>query len=426
MLDARYVLENLEAVRANCAKRGMDVDLDPLPGLDAKRREAIGQLESVNQRRNQIAGAMKGKLPPEQRQPLIDEGRQLKEQAAALEAQAKAAREALNTLLAQVPNMTHPDVPEGRTDEDNVVVREVGKVPAFDFEPADHVTLGERLGLIDFETAAKVAGQKFYYLTGEAAQLQFALVQYVMGLLIDEGFLPVVTPDLARPEVLDAIGYNPRGPETQVYGVANADLCLVGTAEITLGGMFLGDTLPRDALPRKLAGYSHCFRTEAGAAGRVGRGLYRVHQFSKVEMFVVCVPEESDAMHAYLLACEERIFTGLGIPYRVVDVCTGDLGAPAYRKYDLEAWMPGRGDGGAWGEITSTSNCTDYQARRLNVRTTDADGKKCFAHMLNGTGVAVGRALIAILENNQQADGSIRVPDVLEAYVGKAVIGPRG
>jgi seryl-tRNA synthetase len=236
-----------------------------------------------------------------------------------------------------------------------------------------------------------------------------------------EGFTPIMTPDLARNDVLAGIGYIPRGPETQIYSIENSDLSLVATAEITLGGMLAGQIIDAEALPIKLCGISHCFRTEAGAHGRATRGLFRVHQFTKIEMFAFTLPEESEAMLDHLRGLECRLFDGLGIPYRVVDTATGDLGGPAYRKFDLEAWMPGRGE---FGEVTSTSNCTDYQARRLNIRY-KAKGEKGthFLHTLNGTAIAVSRALIAIMENYQQADGSILVPEVLRPFVGRERIG---
>jgi seryl-tRNA synthetase len=235
-----------------------------------------------------------------------------------------------------------------------------------------------------------------------------------------------VTPDLARPEVLEGIGFNPRGEETQIYSLANADLCLVGTAEITLGGLYADSLLEEDALPILLAGISHCFRTEAGAAGRESKGLYRVHQFTKVEMFAITRPEDSEALHARLLAIEERIYQALELPYRVVDIAAGDLGAPAFRKFDVEAWMPGRGERGDWGEISSASNCTDYQARRLRVRfRRKATKKNEHVHMLNGTAVSNARLILALLENHQRADGSVGIPRALQPYVGRESIGPR-
>src|SRR4029077_17078027 len=245
--------------------------------------------------------------------------------------------------------------------------------------------------------------QKFYFLKNEAVLLELALIQYSMEVLIREGYTPIITPDVARVEVLEGIGFIPRGPETQIYSLENTDLCLIATAEITLGGMYRDQILDGLQLPLKYAGLSHCFRTEAGAAGRDTRGLYRVHQFTKVEMFAFCTPEQSDDLHEKLRAAEEKLFEGLGLPFQVIDTCTGDLGGPAYRKYDLEAWMPGRGQHGEYGEVTSTSNCTDYQARRLNIRYKSAKHKGTrFVHTLNGTAVAVSRAILAILENNQQ------------------------
>jgi seryl-tRNA synthetase len=278
--------------------------------------------------------------------------------------------------------------------------------------------------LIDFEAGAQVAGHGFYFLKNEAVLLELALQKYAVDLLVAEGFTPVITPDLARTDVLQGIGFIPRGPETQIYSVENSDLNLVATAEITLGGMLAGKILDAEELPLHYCGLSHCFRTEAGAAGRASRGIYRVHQFTKVEMFAFTRPEESDATLERFCELECRVFDGLGIPYRVVDTATGDLGGPAYRKYDLEAWMPGRGESGEWGEVTSTSNCTDYQARRLNIRFKSKGEKGTqFVHTLNGTAVAISRALIAVLENYQEEDGSIRIPDVLRPWVGKDRIG---
>jgi seryl-tRNA synthetase len=254
--------------------------------------------------------------------------------------------------------------------------------------------------------------------------LDLALQQFAVTELVKRGFTPISTPDVAQTQILQGIGFMPRGPETQIYSIENTDLNLVATAEITLGGMLSDQILDADELPLKIVGISHCFRTEAGAAGRASKGLYRVHQFTKIEMFAFTLPEQSDAMHEELRQIECDLFDLLEIPYRVVDTATGDLGGPAYRKYDLEAWMPGRGDGGQWGEVTSTSNCTDYQARRLNVRFKHkAEKGTHFVHTLNGTAIAISRALIAILENNQRADGTIRVPSVLRPWVGADVIG---
>jgi seryl-tRNA synthetase len=292
--------------------------------------------------------------------------------------------------------------------------------PRFDFPPLDHVELGKQLELFDFDAGAKTTGHGFYFLKNDAVLLELALQHYALTVLIAEGFVPTTTPDLALNRILEGIGFNPRGSETQIYSIADTELSLVATAEITLGGYLADEILEDERLPIKMCGVSHCFRTEAGAHGRTSRGLYRVHQFTKVEMFAFTLPEQSGPMLDYFCDLQCRIFDGLGIPYRVVDTATGDLGGPAYRKYDLEAWMPGRGEAGEWGEVTSTSNCTDYQARRLNIRHKHRGAKGTqFVHTLNGTAVAISRALIALLENHQQADGTVLVPEALQPIVAK-------
>ncbi|MFO0959526.1 MAG: serine--tRNA ligase [Isosphaeraceae bacterium] len=283
---------------------------------------------------------------------------------------------------------------------------------------------------MDFEAGGKVTGSGFYFLKNDAVLLDLALQRYALDILMARGFTPIVTPDLARGAILEGIGFNPRGNETQVYSIDNSDLCLVGTAEITLGGMLADEVIDEEQLPIRYAGLSHCFRTEAGAAGKASKGLYRVHQFTKVEMFAFTegTLEASGAMHKELLEIEEQIFQGLGLPYRVLDIGTGDLGGPAYRKFDIEAWMPGRGESGEYGEVTSTSDCTDYQARRLNIRYKSAGQKGTkLVHTLNGTAVAISRAIIAVMENYQRSDGLIEVPEVLRPLMGgRQVMGGKG
>ena len=328
-------------------------------------------------------------------------------------------------ILRAIPNLTHPAAPIGADDQANLELRR-GKTPNCRSSISSRwitLQLAERLDLIDFESGAKVAGHGFYFLKNEAVLLELAMQRYAVDLLIREGFTPTITPDLARNEILQGIGFTPRGPETQIYSIADSDLSLVATAEITLGGMLADEVLEEDRLPLKYCGISHCYRTEAGAHGRATRGLYRVHQFTKIEMFAFTLPEKSDAMLDYLCELECRLFDGLGIPYRVVDTATGDLGGPAYRKFDLEAWMPGRGEAGEFGEVTSTSNCTDYQSRRLGIRYRKGSEKGThFVHTLNGTALAISRVMIAVLENYQLPDGSILVPEALRGWVGKEVI----
>src|SRR6516162_8824534 len=429
MLDIHFIRENLEAVKENCKNRGVKADVDRAVELDDQRKRLVQEKQLLEQRQNELPKFIPKEKDPVKKQTLIQEGRTLRERVAEQETQLRNLESERQAVLLAIPNMTHPMAPVGTTAEDNKVICRWGEPRKFDFPVKDHVALAESLDLVDFEAGAAVAGQKFYFLKNEAVLLELALVQYAMQKLIREGYTPVITPDLARVEVLEGIGFIPRdpNPETrQIYTIADADLCLIATAEITLGGMHRDKIFDELDLPKKYVGLSHCFRTEAGAPGRDTRGLYRVHQFTKVEMFVFCAPDQSEDAHLELLRIEESIFQGLGLPYHVIDTCTGDLGGPAYRKYDLEAWMPGRGKDGEYGEVTSTSNCTDFQARRLGVRYKGKQKKgTTFAHTLNGTAVAVSRALVALLEQHQQADGSVLVPKALQPWVGKEKIGPR-
>jgi seryl-tRNA synthetase len=428
MLDLKYVIANIDAVRQNCRNRKVppDVldDIDRVVALEAERRTLLAAVEEVRRRQNEVAQATGKEKDPERRSAHIEEGKRLKADVGEQEERLRVMDDEIKQRLRRVPNLTHPDAPIGATEDDSREIRKIGTPRTFDFPVKDHVDLGKVLDLIDFETGGKVAGTGFYFLKNDAVLLDLALQQFAMRKLTDAGFTPIITPDLARNHILEGIGFTPRGVETQVYSIEDTDLSLVGTAEITLGGMHADELLEENQLPIKYVGLSHCFRTEAGAAGRASRGLYRVHQFTKVEMFAFTTADTSGTVHAEMLAIEEQIFQALEIPYRVLDICTGDLGGPAYRKFDLEAWMPGRGDHGEYGEVTSTSDCTDYQSRRLNIRyrPTAQKGTR-FVHTLNGTAIALSRALIVVLENYQRADGRIDVPRVLRPYVGKDVIG---
>ncbi|MSR57200.1 MAG: serine--tRNA ligase [Planctomycetaceae bacterium] len=424
MLDLQFIADHIDQVAENCRNRGVTVDLDALLRLKNRRSELIALVDQLRREQNELSSQIPREKEAAQKQTLIARGKDLRQQVADREVELKETEVALRTAQSQVPNMTHPAAPVGRLAEDNKVVRTWGDKPKGGFKPLDHVALAEKHNLIDLEAGARVAGHGFYFLKNEAVLLELALVQYAMHKLIAEGFTVYTTPDLARDEVLEGIGFNPRGPETQIYSIQGTDLSLVATAEITLGGSLKDQILEGPALPILAAGLSHCFRTEAGAHGKATRGIYRVHQFTKVEMFAFTRPDQSDTVHEKIVRIEEELFQGLKIPYQVIDTCTGDLGGPAYRKFDLEAWMPGRGESGEYGEVTSASNCTDYQARRLGIRfkTPDTKGRH-FVHTLNGTAVAVTRAIIAILENYQQADGSIVVPEVLRPWLGKEKIG---
>lgn len=422
MLDRKFVVENAELVKQNCANRGVKCDIDRILELEGKRKACQFEVDELNRKANEVSKSIGKAKDPAEREARKEEGRQLRERVAEAQVRLNSANEEQESLLRAIPNMTHPAAPIGM--EPAVVGQ--GKTPErkFDFKPLDHVEVAQKLDLVDFESAARVTGHGFYYLKNEAVLLELALQRYAMEVLLAEGFTLMTTPDLARNSVLEGIGFIPRGPETQIYSVEGTDLSLVATAEITLGGLLADQTVDAEQLPLKVCGISHCFRTEAGAHGRESRGIFRVHQFTKIEMFAFTLPDQSDAMLEQLRGIECRIFDGLGIPYRVIDTPTGDLGGPAYRKYDLEAWMPGRGE---YGEVTSTSNCTDFQARRLNARYRVKGEKGTrFLHTLNGTAIAISRALVAILENYQQADGSVVVPEVLRPWVGKERIAPRG
>ena len=424
MLDYKFIKDNLEAVKENIKNRNMNADADKVVELYDKRTSLVTKQQDLQQKRNENAKAMKQKLDDEKRAELVNAGKKIKDDIQILEKELSQVETALEDAARQIPNMMHPDAPIGKLDTENLEVKKVGTPRVFDFEIKDHVQLAEDLDLLDFDRGTKVSGPKFYYLKNEAVFLEQALIQYALNILRKHGFKLFITPDVAREEILKGIGFNPRGNESNVYSIEDEGTCLVATAEITLGGYHSGEILDKSKLPLLYGGLSHCFRREAGAAGQFSKGLYRVHQFDKVEMFVYSTPEESDKLHLKLREIEEEIFEGLGIPFHVVDTCSGDLGAPAYRKWDLEAWMPGR-NGGEYGEVTSTSNCTDYQSRRLNIKYKDDDGKNKYVHTLNGTAIAVGRAMLAILENYQNADGSVTIPEVLVPFCGFDKISPK-
>src|SRR3984957_8239759 len=418
MLDLQFICENQALVEENCRNRNVPVDLTRLVELARQRSQLIVEGDKHRHEQKEIAAQIPKIADKGQRQALVERGKQLKQLVADNEASLKTLEVLLRDLEMQIPNLTHPDAPVGAGDEASRTVRTWGEKKGFEFKPRDHVELMERLDLLDLEAGARVAGHGFYFLKNEAVLLELGLVQLALEKLRAAGFTLFTTPDLARDEVLQGIGFLPRGPEAQIYSIENTDLSLVATAEIPLGGSRKDQILEAATLPLKYAGLSHCFRTEAGAHGKATRGIYRVHQFTKVEMFGFTKPDVavSDAFLEQIVAIEENLFQTLGIPYRVIDTCTGDLGGPAYRKFDLEAWMPGRNE---FGEVTSASNCTDYQARRLGIRCKGGDKKGThFVHTLNGTAVAATRAIIAILENGQQADGSVVVPEVLRKWVG--------
>jgi seryl-tRNA synthetase len=417
MIDPNFIRTNSDKVKENIRNRGgATMIVDEWLETDTKRSNLIQQINEFNQKKNQLAelGKQGGDI-----ESVREQGRVLKDQTQATQEQLDAVEAAWQSLIHQMPNLALDEVPVGKGESDNIELRKWGEIPQFDFTPKGHDELGKDLDMFDFEAGAKVSGSQFYYLKNDGVMLEYALIQFGLEMLQKKGYTLVQTPDLAKSRFYLGTGYAPKGDEAQIYEIEGEDLGLIATAEVTMAGMFADEILDAAQLPMKFAAISHCFRKEAGAYGKYSKALYRVHQFTKLELFIYCTPEQSADLHLELLAIEEEIAQAIGIPYRVLEMCTGDLGAIAARKYDLEAWMPGRQD---YGEITSTSNVTDYQARTLNIKYKSAEGKNEFAHMLNGTAIVMSRFPVAIMENFQQADGSIKVPEVLQKYMGKAVI----
>jgi len=417
MIDVNLIRQEPEKVKEGIAKKKTDPKLvDKFLRLDEKWRKVSESLGGLQAEQNKISK----EIARDKSGHLLSQAQILKKRIEEIKEEEKDLRDKREAVLNEFPNLPLEEVPVGKDESENVVLREVGKKPEFDFKPKDHLELGEDLGIIDFETGAKVVGSGFYYLKNDGVLLELALVRYAFDFLAKQGFTLWLTPDMARERFYLGTGYAPRGPEAQTYVIENSDLGLIATAEVSLAGVHADETLPVEDLPRRYAGYSHCFRQESGGYGKYSKGLYRVHQFTKVEMFVFTKPDDSPKMHEELLKIEEELWQGLEIPYRVLEMCTGDLGAQAVRKFDLEAWMPGRGD---WGEVTSTSNTTDYQARRLGIKFKNDLGKSEFVHTLNGTAIATSRAIVAILENYQTKDGTVKIPKALQDYVGKKEIG---
>jgi seryl-tRNA synthetase len=422
LLDLKRIREEPGATRVALARVGAADDLDELLRLDARRRELLPEVEGLRAERNTASDAIgEAKREGRDAEAEIARMREVSERIKSLESELEEVEAERDRLAATLPNPPHPDAPDGETDEDAVVIREVGERPGFDFEVRDHLDLGRALGLIEIEKAAEASGSRFAYLLGDLVLVELALIRYAVELLGERGFTPVVPPVLVREEALFGTGFFP-GEREMIYEIPKDELFLVGTSEVSLAALHAGEIVDADELPLRYAGISTCFRREAGAAGKDTRGIFRVHQFDKVEMFSFVLPEEAEAEHERLLAIEEEILGGLEIPYRVVDIPVGDLGAPAARKFDCEAWIPSQA---RYRELTSTSNTTDYQARRLGCRYRRQEGAAPEPlSTLNGTAVAVGRTLIALIENRQQADGSVPLPPVLVERGAPERLGP--
>ena len=415
MIDIKFIRENPDVVRASQKGRGEDTSIvDQLLALDETRRTAITEFETLRAEQNTLSksvGAAKG----DEKAALLENSKELAKRVKVADAKRADIEAQANAIAMQLSNLLDPDAPIGG-EADFVVIEHVGTPRDFakdGFEPKDHVELGKLLGAIDTERGAKVAGSRSYYLTGPGALLEFALVNYAISSATKAGFIPVIPPVLVNPAAMEGTGFLGQAAEN-VYHLERDEVYLVGTSEVPLAAMHMDEILPAEKLPLRYAGYSTCFRREAGTYGKDTRGIIRVHQFDKVEMFSFCKPEDAKEEHKRLLQWEKDFLNAMEIPYRVIDVASGDLGSSANRKFDIEAWIPTQG---TYREVTSTSNCTEFQARRLNIRYKDSDGTKAIA-TLNGTLVAIPRMIVAILENHQNADGSVNVPKALQPFLG--------
>ncbi|MBR3052327.1 serine--tRNA ligase [Candidatus Saccharibacteria bacterium] len=409
MLDVKFIRENLELVEKSAKEKGYNIDIAGLLGTDVERKGVLGEVENLRQQRNEVAAQMKGGKPSKE---LIAAGKQIKAKLAEKEAELAAIEAELDEILKRVPNVIFEDVPLGG-EECSVEVKQWGEHHA---KGVDHLDYAVSRDWVDFERGAKVAGAKFYYLKGDLALLENALLQYGLSKVQEHGFTYMTVPDMVSSRVLEGCGFNPRTSEqSDEYYIEGEDLAMIATAEMPLTGYHMDEILDEDKLPLFYAGYSPCFRKEAGAYGKYTRGLFRVHQFNKLEMYVFCLPEQSKEIHEQILAIEEEIWQGLGIPYHVINIAAGDLGAPAAKKYDMEYWSPVNQK---YQEITSCSNCTDFQARACNIRVRRADGKLEFVHTLNGTAIPLARALVVLIENYAKAGGKMTVPEALRPYMG--------
>jgi len=408
MLGIKFIREHRKEVDETIKKRGVDVDVKHLIEIDNKRLELIKFVENLRHQRKSAAGSKD-----------ITAGKRIKDKLNKQEDALRSVEQEMYDYLEQVPNLLSKEVPDGTREEDNVEIKSWGGKPRFDFKPADHVQIGKSLEIIDEQAASKVSGHGFYYLKDEAALIEIALIAWVINLLVKKGYMPVITPELVRKRFVEGTGYLPRRVEPDIYKIEDEDLYLIATSEIPLAGLHADEILNEDDLPLNYAGFSSSFRKEAGSYGKYTKGIFRVHQFDKVEIFKFVKPGDSNKAFKEIISLEEEIYQSLEIPYRIVSVCSGEMGAAAYLKYDIEYWSPVDGQ---YHEITSASNTTDYQARRLNIKYRERGGSTNLVHTLNGTAIAVGRTLIAILENHQQKDGSVKIPKVLHGYLGKDTI----
>ncbi|MDO8436425.1 MAG: serine--tRNA ligase [bacterium] len=412
MLDIKFIRQYPDKVKEGCSKKMVIVDIDQLLDVDRRRRGTIQAVEDMKAKKNEASKQITV-ADEKEKKKLIMEMRELDTNSDRLDKSMKELDEEFNDLMLQIPNMPLDDVPVGRSDKENSVLRKWGNETKFNFPAKDYLAIGEEFDLIDVKRAAKVAGTRFGYLKREGALLEMAIVNFTFDFLVKKGFIPIIPPVMLKTEMARGMGYLEQSDKEEAYYLPQDDMYLIGTSEQAIGTMHSGEIFSEKDLPVRYVGFSTCFRREAGAYGKDTKGILRVHQFDKIEMFSFCSPEKSKEEHKFLLSMEESLMRALKIPYQVLNICTGDLGRPAAAKFDIEAWLPSEN---RYRETHSTSNCTDFQARRLDIRYKDKTGKLGFVHTLNGTAFAIGRTIIAIIENYQQKDGSIKVPNVLQKY----------
>ncbi len=409
MLDIKFIRDNRKLVEETIKRRGVDVKINHLLEIDDKRLELIKTVDNLRRQRKE-ASANKD----------IDSGKKIKNKLNKQEDALRAVQQEFQEYLEQVPNLLSKEVPDGKSEKDNAEIKSWGKKTKFDFKPLDHVQIGKKLGIIDEERAAKVSGHGFYFLKDEGALLELALINWATHFLVKKGYMPVITPELVRKRFVEGTGYLPKREEADIYKIEGEDLYLSATAEIPLAGLHADEILEERDLPTNYAGFSTSFRKESGSYGKHTKGMFRVHQFDKLEIFKLVRPEDAESAFKEIVSLEEELFQALKIPYRIVNICTADMSAAAYLKHDLEYWSP---VDRTYRELTSASNTTDYQARRLNIKYRKRDGSTGFVTTLNGTAIAISRTTIAILENYQQKNGTVKVPEVLRDFLGKDTLG---
>ncbi|MEI6479252.1 MAG: serine--tRNA ligase [bacterium] len=416
MIDITFIRENSEKVKKGMESKRQDPKIiDKFLRLDEEWRAKTSAYDQMKAEQNTLSKEMSAG----QSENLLSKAQFLKKRLSEIESEQDDLKKSREDLLSRIPNIPFDDVPAGRNEEENKVLREVGKKPEFDFTPKDYLTIGEKLGLIDVKRASEVSGSRFGYILRDAALLEFALIQLAFDTLTKKGFIPAVPPVMIKPKVYEGMGRLAADQKEERYYFEKDDVYLVGSSEHTMGPIHMNDVFEEENLPRRYVAFSTCFRREAGSYGKDTKGILRVHQFDKVEMFSFAHPDKSEEEHKFLLSCQEELMQKLEIPYRVVEICTGDMGWTDARQFDVETWFPGQG---SYRETNSCSNTTDFQSRGMNIKYKTKDGKKALVHMLNATGFAIGRVLIGIIENNQTKEGNIRVPKILQAYVGKEEI----